>query len=66
MKVQFNLNSGANIYSTNESGWYDTVEDLGLEEGEWEKMTDDEKYNECVEYWNGMGYPEMYYEERED
>ena len=65
MKVQFNVNSGANIHSNNESGWLDTVEDLGLAEGEWESLTDDEKYKETIEYWQAMGQPEIFYEEKE-
>lgn len=66
MKVQFNINSGANIHSNNESGWLDTVEDLGLEEGEWEAMSDDEKWEITEEYWRGMGQPEIFYEEKQD
>ncbi len=41
--VQFNCDSGANIHSCKESGWLDTVEDLGLDEGEWEDYSDEEK-----------------------
>ena len=63
MKVQFNVNSGANIYSTHESGWFDTVEELGMDEGEWEAMSDDEKYKEA-EIW-AENYLEIYYEEKE-
>lgn len=66
MKVRFNLNSGANIHSTNDTGWLDTVNDLGLDEGEWEAYSDDDKYKLVEEYWNGMGYPEMYFEEDEE
>ena len=65
MKVQFNCNSGANIHSNNDSGWLSTVEDLGLKEGEWESMTDDEKYEMTVEYWLGRGQPEFLYEEKD-
>ncbi len=63
MIVQFNVNSGANIHSTNESGWLDTVEDLGLDEGEWEAYTDDEKW-QCANEW-AQNYLEIYYEERD-
>jgi hypothetical protein len=50
-KVQFTLDSGANIHSAKKSGWLDTVDDLGLSEGEWEDMlTDDEKW-EMAEEW---------------
>lgn len=48
--VQFNVDSGANIHSNNKSGWIDPVEELGCEEGEWEGMTDDEKW-ECAREW---------------
>lgn len=60
--VQFNVNSGANISSTNESGWMDTVKDLGLDEGEWENYTDDEKW-QCADDW-AQNYLEIYYEEK--
>ena len=63
MKVQFFCNSGANIHSCNDSDIFDTVEDLGYEDGEWEKLSDDDKYEAAAEYWNGMGFPEVYYEE---
>lgn len=43
-RVQFYCDSGANIHSCNKSGWMDTVEDLGLGVGEWEKYTDEEKW----------------------
>lgn len=63
MKVKFCCNSRANIHSTNESDWLDPVEDLGLDEGEWESMTDDEKYKMAENYaWETMGL-EIYYEE---
>ena len=63
MKVRFNLDSGANIYSNNQTSWLDTVEDLELEDGEWERLTDEEKYEIQVEWWNGEGNPEYYFEE---
>jgi hypothetical protein len=66
MKVRFNLNSGANVHSNHDTGWLDTLEDLGMDDGEWESMTEDEKYDYVAEYWNGMGYPEMFYEEEKD
>ena len=65
MKVQFFLNSGANIDSCNESDWLDTVKDLGYDDGEWESMSDDEKYQSAIEYWGSFGYPEIYYKEEE-
>jgi len=61
MKVQFNLDSGANIHSRNKSGWMDTVDDLGLEKGEWEKYTDDEKW-EFAKDW-ADNYLEIGFEE---
>ena len=63
MKVQFNVNSGANIHSNNSSGWLDTVEDLGMEAGEWEAMSDDDKWKEA-EFWANERL-EIYYEEEE-
>lgn len=48
-KVKFYLDSGANIHSCR-SEEFDTVDDLGLDEGEWEEYTDDEKH-ECVMDW---------------
>ena len=64
MKVRFCCDSGANIHSCNKSDWMDTVEDLGLEDGEWEEMTYDEKHNMIEEWANN--YLEIYYEEREN
>lgn len=63
MKVKFNVNSGANIHSNNESDWLDPVEDLGYDEGDWEDLTDDEKYKEAELWaWQAAGL-EIYYEE---
>lgn len=64
MKVKFYVDSGANIHSNNESEWLDTVEDLGMEEGEWEEMSDDDKYKE-VEMW-ASNYLDMGYEEKDN
>lgn len=63
MKVRFNCDSGANIHSNRDSGWLDTVEDLGMAEGEWENMTDDEKFQE-TEIW-ANNYLAIWYEEEE-
>ncbi|MCP4987125.1 MAG: hypothetical protein GY928_14090 [Colwellia sp.] len=78
MKVRFNLNTGAKIppdnqakstsglqatFVSNESGWLDTVEDLGLGAGEWEAYTDDEKY-QFTEKWL-LDYVHIYFEESE-
>ena len=60
--VQFNCDSGANIHSCKESGWLDTVRDLGLDDGEWEGYTEDEKY-EIAEAWANNSL-EIYYEEK--
>lgn len=48
-KVVFFCDSGANIHSCREEE-VDTVEELGMEDGEWEKMSDEEKYK-TVEEW---------------
>lgn len=64
MKVKFFVDSGANIHSNNESEWFDPVEDLGMEEGEWESMSDEDKYKEA-EMWVS-NYLEIGYEEKED
>lgn len=64
MKVKFHLDSGANIHSCNDSGWIDPVEELGCEEGEWETLTDDEKY-EIAEEW-ASNYLDIGYQEKED
>lgn len=50
MKVRFNCDSGANIHSNRKSNWLDTVADLGFDEGEWENMTNDQKFEEA-EIW---------------
>ncbi len=50
MKVRFNVDSGANIHSNNDSEWFDVVEDFDLEEGEWEKYTDDQKWEFAKEW----------------
>ena len=60
MKIKFYCDSGANIHSCNDSGWLDP-NDLGYEEGEWEKLSDDDKYREA-EFWANerldIGYQE--------
>lgn len=63
MKVKFFVDSGANIHSNNESDWFDTVEDLGMDEGEWEQMSDDEKWKEA-ELWV-LNYLDIGYDEDE-
>ena len=60
-KVRFFCDSGANIHSCKDSGVLDTVKDLGLDEGEWENYSDDEKYR-CAKEWADQ-YLEIYYVE---
>jgi len=51
-KVKFYCNSGANIHSTNEEV-LDTIDDLGFEEGDWEDMSEDDRYKMAEEWaWN--------------
>lgn len=51
-KIELWCNSGANIYSCKKEV-VDTVEDWGYEEGEWESLTEDEKYSEAEQWaWN--------------
>ena len=64
MQVQFNLDSGANIHSNNKSGWLDTEEDLGLDEGEWEEMAYDERYAMAKDW--ADNYLDIGYEEKQD
>lgn len=63
MRVKFFCDSGANIKSCRESGWLDTINDLGLDEGEWEAMSEDDKYK-MAEGWASERL-EIYYEEAE-
>ena len=63
MKVRFCCDSGANIYSCKKSEWFDPVKDLGFDEGNWETMTEDEKYQEA-DFW-ARETLEIYYEEKE-
>ena len=64
MKVRSNIDSHANIHSNHQSEWFDTVKDLGLAEGEWEKLTDDEKYGHAKDWVYSNGYCEIWYEEQ--
>ena len=64
MKVKLNVNSGANIHSNNSSGWLDPVKDLGLDEGEWETLSDEDKWEFAREW--ADNYIEIYYEEDPD
>ena len=44
-KLTFNCNSGANIHSCRTEK-IDTVKDLGLDEGEWETMDEEDRQKE--------------------
>jgi len=61
MKVKFYVDSGANIHSKR-SQILDTVKDLGMQEGEWESMPEDQRY-EYVDSWVSekieQGYEEV-------
>lgn len=63
MKVIFFCNSGANIRSKHDSGWLDTIDDLGYRDGEWEMLSDAKKHEEAKNwaYENGL---EIYYIEK--
>jgi hypothetical protein len=60
-KVQFNCNSGANIHSNHVSEWLDVVKDLGLEIGDWDEMSSEDKYKIAEDWANER--LEIYYEE---
>lgn len=60
-KVQFFLDNGANIHSLRKSGELDTEKDLGLDAGEWESMSEEEKQN-VAENW-ASDKIEVYFEE---
>lgn len=64
MKVTFCCNSGANIHSCRKET-LDTVDDLGLEEGEWEKLSEDEKMK-FVEDWANDRLEIFYTEDEQD
>jgi len=51
MKVTFYCDNGANIHSCRKAT-FDTVNDLGLEEGEWETLSDSEKFQLANEWAN--------------
>lgn len=63
MKVKFSIDSLANIHSSNNTEWLDPVEDLYLDEGEWESLSDDQKWEFAREHFEMMGSPEISYEE---
>lgn len=61
-EVRFYCDSHANIHSCHKSKVLDTVSDLGLEEGEWEEMHEEARY-EIVRDWAeqrwSYGYEEV-------
>lgn len=64
MMVRFYCNIRANIHSTMESEWFDPVKDVGLDEGEWEQMSDEDKWKEAERWANEIleiGYEESSY-----
>lgn len=60
MKVRFTLDNGANTRSARVEE-FDTVKDLNLDEGEWERYTNAEKWK-CVGKWADE-HIEIHYEE---
>lgn len=60
MKVEFCCDSGANIHSCRKQT-VDTVKDLGLDEGEWEGMGEEDKYKIAEEWANDR--LEIYFKE---
>ena len=66
MKVKFCLDNGKCHNSTHETEWLDTVEDLDLQEGQWEEMDDDERLEMVDHYWLEKGFPASSYEEKDD
>lgn len=48
-KLKFNCDSGANIKSC-KSEDIDTVDDLGLDEGEWEEMSEEDRYEVMLQW----------------
>jgi len=62
MKVKFCCDNGANIHSK-KVRTFDTVRDLHLDGGEWEKMTEDEKHK-ILECWANEQYEYWYEEEK--
>lgn len=51
MRVKFYCDSGANIHSCREET-LDTVKDLGLDDGEWEGFSEEEKYEQVKDWMN--------------
>tara|TARA_R110000851_G_C12891788_1_gene547223 strand:+ start:63 stop:257 length:195 start_codon:yes stop_codon:yes gene_type:complete len=64
MKVKFYLDNGANIHSCRDTEWFDPVDYLGLEQGEWELMSEEDKHEMVRDEMNQ--YVDMGFEESED
>lgn len=64
MKLKIYIDSGANHDSANEHEI--DVEDFGFTSSEWKNLTEEERFQQVVEYWQGMGYPEIGYEEQSE
>lgn len=62
MKVKARISLGG-VHRTKECE-VDT-EDLGFTEAEWRGLDDQSKLDAIIEYWNGMGLPEISYTEIE-
>ncbi|WP_372897352.1 hypothetical protein [Stieleria sp.] len=61
-QIKVCCNSGANIHSNNVH--YIEIETLGFESREeWDEATEEQKHEAVVEYWAGLGFPEIYWEE---
>ena len=60
MRVKFTLENGSSVA---DSGWLDTLDDLGFDEQEWEEMSVEEKQEEADRYFQALGMPAIHYEE---
>jgi hypothetical protein len=61
-EIRIVLDSGANIQSANVAIVMPI--ELGFDtKAEWDKATEDEKYKAIVEYFNGNGYPEYWWDD---
>ena len=49
MKVKFGCDNGANVHSAR-TETFDTLEDLGYEDEEWNALTEDQKYELAKEW----------------
>lgn len=54
-KIELWVDSGANIHSCNKEV-IDTVEDWGMEDGEWESLSEEEQYEQAMSWaWESAG-----------